>query len=94
MKLMGMTAAYATRIGQYSAKYQTSALKDSAVSLVHQIIGLLQTFTTAMKGIGIFHTEFTSTHYTKSRTALIAKFSLYLIEVSRKLFVTANFIAH
>ena len=94
MKLMGMAAANATRIGQYSAKYQTSALKDSAVGLVHQIIGLLQAFTIAMKGIGIFHTEFTGTHNAKSGAALIAKFCLYLVEISGQLLITANFIAH
>ena len=47
-----------------------------------------------MKGIGILHAKLSGAHDAKAWTALIAKLGLDLIEVSRQLFIAANFIAN
>ena len=47
-----------------------------------------------MKGIGIFHAEFSGAHDTKAWTTLIAKLGLNLIEVGGQLFIAVNFIAN
>ncbi|CAI8273451.1 MAG: Uncharacterised protein [Porticoccaceae bacterium UBA1117] len=58
---------------------------------MHEVIGFLQRFCIAVKGVRILHTKLTRAHYPKTRPPFIAKFSLYLIEVGWKLFVATNF---
>jgi len=44
-----------------------------------------------MKGIGIFHQEFTGAHYPETGSNFITKLGLDLVEITGKLALAANF---
>ncbi len=82
--LAGRTAD-GTTVGLDGDGPQATTLKDPAVGLVHQAIGLLQAVLVGVERIGVLHDEFAPTHQTEAGTNLIAKLGLHLIQVDREL---------
>ena len=75
-------------------EFQTQTGEDTAVSVVHILIGRLKRGIVGMEGISVFHDELARTHHTEARTHFIAEFGLDVVKVFRQLFVAVDFFAH
>ena len=88
-----MSAADCAVISLDRAEFQPATLKNSAVSVVHFLVGNIHAFNVFIKGIKVFHDKFATAHKSEARSNLVAVFVLYLIEHKRQLFIRTHFIA-
>ena len=73
---------------------QPAAFKDSAISVVHRIVGRVELFQRRAKAIGVLHEEFARPQNAEPRTFFVAEFGLNLIQRNRQLTVTADMACH
>ena len=86
-ELLRCSASDGSAVGIDGHRGQTTALKNSAIGLIHVQIGVLEIGLAGMKGIGVFHDEFPPTHEPETGANFIPKFGLDLVKVHRQLFV-------
>ena len=93
-EFMGEVAAYGAGVSLHRAEAQAKAPEDAAVGIVHQPVADFGPGHTGIKGIGILHDKFASTHKAETGTDLISELGLYLVQAYRQLPVGAHFAAH
>ena len=93
MKLVRDTAANGAAVGLYRAKPETQPGKNTAVGVVHHLIGLIQRSLVDMEGVGIFHQEFTGTHHAETWPDFVTELGLNLVVIHWQLFITADLAA-
>ena len=91
MEFMRKASANAATICLDSTGFQSQAIKNSLISVVHGLVTIGHTLCIGIKGIGIFHNEFACAHDTESRPNLISKLGLNLVQVERQLAIAAYF---
>ena len=87
-------AADAAGVCGDGAEFQTQTGKDTAVSVVHILIGRLKRGVVGMEGISVFHDELARAHHTETRAHFVAEFGLDMVKVFRQLFVAVDFFAY
>ena len=80
-------------VGIHRHRLESAALEDASVGLIHHGVGRLQIGFVGVKGIGIFHDEFTPTHQAEPGADLIPELGLHLVKVHGKLPVGAQQLA-
>ena len=88
-----VAAADLTTVSQHWTEFQPAAREDTAVSVVHFAISLIQPRFIHVEGIEILHHKFATAHQPKTWTTFVTIFVLDLIETQRQLLVAANELA-
>ncbi len=91
MKFVGTLAANCPVVCLHGPKIQTQAGEGPLVSVIHGLISDFQRSMIHMKGIGVFHDEFATTHQPETGSDLVAELGLNLIKIDGKLLVGMNF---
>ena len=86
-ELMAAGTADSTAVCFYRAEVQTAAGKDFVISIIHSLIGNVQTCFITVEGIAILHNEVTAAHQAEARTTFVTEFVLNLVQVQRQLTV-------
>ncbi len=94
VKLMAEGAADRPRIRRHGAELEAETLKDAHIGIEHDAVADLRRLEIAIEGIRVLHREFTRAHHTKSRTTLIAKLGLDVIEIERQLTPAPHLATH
>ncbi len=87
---MRARAADGAVVGRHRTELQPEALEDARVGAVHLLVRDLQALGVAVEGVRVLHGELAAAHDAETRTALIAKLGLDLVEVDRHLLVRAD----
>ncbi len=88
---MGKTSANAAAVCLYRAGFQSQAIKNALISVVHGLVTFGHTFCIGIKRIRVFHNEFTCAHDTEPRPNFISKLGLNLVQVKRQLAIATYF---
>ena len=83
MEFMGKASANAATVCLDSTGFQSQAIKNSLISVVHGLVTTGHTLCIGIKRIGVFHNEFARAHDTKPRPNFISKLGLNLVQVER-----------
>ena len=93
LKLFAQIAANGAAVSRHRAITQTKPIKNFAIRIGHDLVALLGADRVAVKAVGVFHDEFTTTHQAKARPAFITKLGLNLVKIFGQLLVAAQFLA-
>src|SRR6185369_15726997 len=81
-------------VGLDSPEFQTAALEDPTIRLIHLFVGDVSTLFVCVEGVSILHDELAAAHQTEAGPDLVAKLGLYLVKIERHLPVAAHFATH
>ena len=84
---MRKLAAHHARVGVHGQRFQSAALEDARVGVVHLLVTGLRGFIRSVEAVGVFHDEFLGAHETEARANFIAELGLDLIKNLRQLAV-------
>ena len=84
---MRKTSADVSGISGNNAEFNPASFEYAHVSVVHQLVGAVRLLVRDIKTVGVFHYELARPHDSEPGANLIPEFSLYLVEINRKLLV-------
>ena len=92
-EFMGVAAANLAAVCFYRLEIQAAARKYTVVSVIHNLIGLMEAFFVNIERIGILHDEFAAAHEAEAGTDFVAVFILHLPKDQGHLLIRTQFVA-